>query len=90
MRMMKMRRSVCEIVVEEGVCNEMKGDLVIEEFENLRSILVKKNSLENLNSLIIRNCKLLEKIETEDAQLDRCSCKGLFCNVKSVEISCLI
>ena len=69
------------MVIEEGVCNDMRGDVVIDGLNCLRSILVKKNSMQNLNSLKICNCELLEKIEIEN---------GSFHNVKSVEILSLI
>ena len=42
------------------------GNLVIENYPNLQLIVVKKNSLKNLNSLKIWNCEKLKSIETED------------------------
>ena len=44
----------------------MKGDLEISGFENLEKIVVKKNSLQNLNMLKICNNKQLKIIEIED------------------------
>ena len=74
------------MVIEEDVCNDMRGDVVIEGLNCLRSILVKKKSMQNLNSLKICNCELLEKIEVNGGNRDN----GAFENVKSVEISSLI
>ena len=92
-RMMNMRGSVGEIVIEEGACNELKGDLVIEGFDHLKSIVVKKNSMKNLNSLKIRKCGVLETIETEDGEDwddEYETYYAAFENVKNVEISSLI
>ena len=47
-RMMNNKESVGAIVIDEDVCNDMKEDLVIEHFENLRSILVRKKSMKIL------------------------------------------
>ena len=60
------RLSVNELVIEEGCGNELKEDLKICGFENLKKLIVKKNSLMNLNSLNISNNSELESIETED------------------------
>ena len=100
---LKMRIStvLTRMVIEEGVCNDMGGDVVIEGLNCLRSILVKKNSMKNLNSLKICNCELLEKIEVNGDQGndngrrvigfgDRDNDNGAFENVKNVEISSLI
>ena len=50
---------------------------MIENTPNLQSIIVKKNSLQNLNLLKICNCERLKTIETED---------GTLSNVKNVII----
>ena len=63
--------------------NEWKGDLVIDNYPNLQSIVVKKNSLRNLNSLKICNCEKLKTIEIEDSE-ERYF--GTFSNVKNVII----
>ena len=73
-------------MINGNVCNEMIGNLEIEELNSLKSILVKKNSLKNLNSLTIRNCELLEMIEIHGDY----STDGSFRNVMSVEISSMI
>lgn len=54
------------ITINEGLCNSMTSDWVISDYPCLREILVKKNSLRNLNSLVVSNNQQLEKIVTED------------------------
>ena len=76
------------MVIEWDVCNDMRGDVVIEGLNCLRSILVRRNSMQNLNSLKICNCELLEKIEVSDGYMFINN--GAFMNVKSVEISSLL
>ena len=49
-----------------GGLNEIKDDLIIHNYPNLQSIVVKKNSLKNLKSLKICNCEKLKTIEIED------------------------
>ena len=96
---MRISNVLTRMVIEEGVCNDMEGDVVIDGLNCLRSILVKKNSMQNLNSLKICNCELLEKIEVSDGDRDcsfgrmdyiGASTTGAFMNVKSVEISSMI
>ena len=55
-----------EMIIGEGCFNELKDDLVIENYPNLEKIVVKKNSLKNLKSLKICNCEKLNTIEIED------------------------
>ena len=55
-----------ELVIGEKCFNGVKDDLVIENYPNLQSIVVKKNSLKKLNSLKICNCEKLKTIETEE------------------------
>ena len=57
--------------------NEWKDDLIIQDYPNLESFIVKKNSLKDLNSLKICNCEKLKTIEVED---------GVFESVKNVII----
>ena len=65
------------MIIEEWFGNEYYGNLIIKNYRNLQSIVVKKYSLKNLNSLKICNCDKLKSIEIED---------GAFCNVKNVII----
>ena len=69
--------------IEEMIINEYEFgndyfcNLVIQNYPNLQSIVVNKNSLWNLNSLKICNCEKLKRIEIEDSA---------FYNVKNVII----
>ena len=57
-----------EIEIGERCLNKVKDDLVIENYPNLEKIVVKKNSLKNLNSLKICNNEKLKTIEIEDGK----------------------
>ena len=84
------RMNVNELVIEEGCGNELKEDLKICGFENLKKLIVKKNSLKYLNSLVISNNEELESIVTEDGNggySDESKNTGFGYYVKSVEIS---
>ena len=82
------RMNVNELVIEEGCGNELKIDLKICGLENLKRLIVKKNSLKNLNSLVISNNSELESIEVEDSNWFEQNIP--FYNVKSVEISSIL
>ena len=71
------------MIIEEGFGNYYDFELVIENYPNLQSIVVKDNSLKNLNSLKICNCEKLKTIETEDGDEWE---GGAFSNVKNVII----
>ena len=78
------------ITVNSGLCNAMTSNLTISNYPCLESIVIKKNSLKNLNSLVISNNTQLSSIVTEDGQdLDYIlnTFYAPFENVKSVEIS---
>ena len=60
-----------------GGLKKVKTTLVIENYPNLEKIVVKKYSLQNLNSLKICNNEKLKTIEIEN---------GAFRNVKNVVI----
>ena len=85
------KKNVSELVIEEGCGNELKIDLKICGFENLKKLIVKKNSLKNLNSLVISNNSELESIVTEDGDIFGFSFEsnntGFGYYVKSVEIT---
>ena len=70
-------KDINKMIIEEGFGNVIYGNLIIHNYPNLQSIIVKKNSLNNLNSLKIFNCEKLKTIEIED---------GAFRNVKNVII----
>ena len=65
------------MIIEEWFGNDYFGNLVIQNYPNLQSIIVKKYSLKNLNSLKICNCEKLKTIEIEE---------GTFRNMKNVII----
>ena len=67
-----------EMIIGYGCLNEWKYDLVIENYPNLEKIVVKKDSLNNLNSLKICNNEQLKTIEIED---------GCFGNTKKCELT---
>ena len=69
------------MIIEKGFGNDYYGNLIIQNYPNLQSIVVKKNSLNNLNSLKIYNCEELKTIEIGGGDYD-----APFRNVKSVVI----
>ena len=79
---LKFHESIKELEIGENCLNEWRDHLVIENYPNLQSIVVKKNSLKNLNSLKICNCEKLKTIEVEDGDWEG----GAFYNVKNVII----
>ena len=56
------------MIIGERCFREVKDDLLIENYPNLEKIIVKKNSLANLNSLKICNNEKLKTIEIEDGK----------------------
>ena len=54
------------MIIEEEYGNDYYGNLVIQNYPNLQSIIVKRGSLGNLNSLKICNCEKLKTIEIEE------------------------
>ena len=70
-------KDIKEMIIEEGFGNDYYGNLVIENYPNLEKIVVKKDSLRNLNSLKICNNEKLKTIEIEN---------GAFWNVNIVII----
>ena len=70
-------KDIEEMIIEEGFGNDYYGNLVIENYPNLEKIIVKKGSLQNLNSLKICNNEKLKTIEIEEYS---------FRNVKNVII----
>ena len=75
-------KDIEEMIIEEEFGNDYYGNLIIQNYPNLQSIVVKKNSLQNLNSLKICNCEKLKTIETED--------DGTFEYVKNVIIESIL
>ena len=78
-----------ELEIGENCCNELKCFKLI-GFDHLKKLIFHKNSLKNLNSLVISNNNELKIIEIEDGDggsFDESRNTGVCCNVKSVEIS---
>ena len=71
-------KDIQEMIIEEGFGNDYYGNLVIQNYPNLQSIVVKRDSLKNLNSLKICNCEKLKIIEIEDGDF----LEGALFNVK--------
>ena len=84
----QLHKMVGVIEIAENACNDMKDDLVISGFANLRSIVVKKDAMMSLKSLKICDCDVLEKIIVEGGSgwIDAI-CHAPFINVKSVIIT---
>ena len=62
-------KDIEEMIIEEWFGNDYYGNLIIQNYPNLQSIVVKKNSLKHLNLLKICNCEKLKTIETENDDL---------------------
>ena len=78
-----------ELEIGENCCNELKCFKLI-GFDHLKKLIFHKNSLKNLNSLVISNNNELEIIEIEDGErrlFDESRNTGVCYNVKNVEIS---
>ena len=78
------------IIVNEGLCNNMKDDLFISNNPCLESIVINQNSLQNLNSLVISNNLQLSSIVIAGGQVWDSSHQTYYApfeNVKSVELS---
>ena len=72
------RKKIVEnLIIDGNSLNDMNGDLILSGFDNLEKIIVKENSLQNLNSLKICNNEELSNIEIED---------GVFSSVNNVII----
>ena len=66
------------ITVNEGYCNDITSDINISYNPCLQSIVVKKKSFMNVNSLTISNNPLLQTIETDGT----CSYEDSLQNIK--------
>ena len=67
------------MIIEKDFGNEYYGNLLIENYPNLQSIIVKNDSLRYLKSLKICNCEKLKTIEIDGGWKE-----GVFHNVKNV------
>ena len=59
-------KDIEEMIIEEWFVNDYFGNLIINNYPNLQSLVVGKDSLQNLNSLKICNCEKLKTIEIEE------------------------
>ena len=81
---------VTELTIAEGCGNELKEDLKICNYPLLKKLVVKKNSLKNLNSLVISNNSVLGSMVIEHGQdwdSKNDTYYAPFEKVKTVEIS---
>ena len=74
-----------EIIIGEECFTVLKDDLVIESYQNLKEIIVKKGALINLNSLKICNNEKLKTIKIESTDT-----KHTLRNVKDVIIESIL
>lgn len=87
------RRSVEELIIEENCCNDMEQDLRLCGFDSLERIMIKKNSLKNIKSLVISDNSVLKRITTENGyekEGDSESMRGAFANVMSLSLNSTI
>ena len=59
-------KDIEEMIIEEEYGYDYYGNLIIQNYPNLQSIIVKDYSLQNLNSLKICNCEKLKTIEIDE------------------------
>ena len=81
-----------ELEIGKNCCNDLKCFELI-GYDHLKKLILHKNSLKNLDSLVISNNSELESIETEDGQrwdVKNQTFYAPFEKVKSVEISSII
>ena len=71
-----------ELEIGENCCNDLKCFKLI-GFDHLKKLIFHKNSLKNLNSLVISNNNELKSIDIEDGKLNT----SAFFNVKIVSLS---
>ena len=81
------RNSVNILEINDNCGNELSDDLKICGLQQLKSIVVNKNSLRSLNSLIISENPLLETIDIKDGES---TSNSAFYAVKSIEFSSII
>ena len=61
-------KDIEEMIIEYEFGNDYFGNLIIQNYPNLQSIIVKKNSLQNVGFLKISNCEQLKTIEIKDGE----------------------
>lgn len=55
-----------KIIVKEGSCNDFIGDYLLKDYFNLKTLVMEKNTMQNLNTLTIKDNMMLESIIIED------------------------
>ena len=80
-----------ELVIENDCFRNSKCHLIISNYPNLEKILIKRNNLSEVESLIICDNEHLKEIEVEDIGEER-EYEQVFGNVKSVilESDCIL
>ena len=76
-------KNLKSVVIGRGVWNKVTNDFILEDLSLLESIKIEKNSLQNVNSFIIRNNTKLKTIAFKNGD----KTNGALLNVKTVEIS---
>ena len=76
-------KNLKSVVIGRGVWNKVTNDFILEDLSLLESIMIEKNSLQNVNSFIIRNNTKLKTIAVKNGDITN----GALLNVKTVEIS---
>ena len=61
---------ITELEIGKNCLNEWEEDLIIENYPNLQSLVVKNESLRDLKSLKICNCEKLKTIEIGESAFD--------------------
>ena len=79
-------KDIEEMIIEEWFGDYYYGNLIINNYPNLQSIVVKYNSLQYLKSLKICNCEKLKTIEVKDSNWNH----GAFEYVKNVIIESIL
>ena len=76
-------KNLKSVSIGRGVWNKVTNDFILEDLSLLESIMIEKNSLQNVNSFIIRNNTKLKTITFKNGD----KTNGALLNVKTVEIS---
>ena len=76
-------KNLKSVVIGRGVWNKVTNDFILEDLSLLEIIMIEKNSLQNVNSFIIRNNTKLTTIAFKNGD----KTNGALLNVKTVEIS---
>ena len=81
------RNKVKELIINDNSCNDIKGYLKIDGFDNLEKIVVEKNALIYLEILEISKNKELRTIEIENGEYYT---NGALYNLKNVIVDSIL